>query len=709
MMNLVIAEKPSVAQSIAKVLGCTGRQDGYLEGGGYLVSWCFGHLIELAEPESYDGKYETWKKEDLPIIPEKWAYEVTSSAKKQFGILKNLMHREDIGCVVNACDAGREGELIFRLVYEKAGCKKPMKRLWISSMEDEAIRKGFETLKNGSEYDRLYEAALCRERADWIVGINATRLFSTLYRQTLNVGRVMTPTLALTVEREAQIRAFKQEDIFTVILQTEAGDLASRKFKSQEEAKQLMTRCMLEENVLITRAETKEKQEKAPALFDLTTLQREANKKLGYTAQQTLDYAQSLYEKKLISYPRTDSRYLTDDMEASLPELLEKAEKICSLKATDMKNFHVVINSKKVSDHHAIIPTGTAGKVNIDELPSGEREILRLISVRLLEAVSCPCIYLEASLSGECAGEAFTAKGKAVIDIGWKGIARISDHKTEQSEGTDDNTASDQTETFGTLCGNISEFHENSELKITQAGIKEGKTTPPKSYTEDTLLSAMEKAGSDETPDEAERKGLGTPATRAGIIEKLVRIGFIDRRGEKKTKYLVPTQKGEMLITVIPESIQSPSMTAEWEQKLLEIERNDYNSGQFMTEISDYILHLIKTYEIVSDAEVIMKPVQDPIGKCPACGAEVVEKQKGFFCSNKDCRFALWKDNRFFDSLSKKLNKQIAKELLTDGKTKLKKCRSAKTGKTYDATVMLSVNESGQAAFILEFAKGTKK
>lgn len=560
-------------------------------------------------------------------------------------------------------------------------------------MEDEAIRDGFAHLKDGEDYDRLYEAALCRERADWIVGINATRLFSSLYGQTLNVGRVMTPTLALTVAREAEIRAFKPEDFYTVILRTEIGDLGSKRFSDREEAKTLLTKCMLAGKAKITKAEKKEKQEKAPALFDLTTLQREANKKLGYTAQQTLDYTQSLYEKKLVSYPRTDSRFLTDDMEGSLPTFIEKAEKISGLKATEERNLHSVINSKKVTDHHAIIPTASADKADLSELPTGEREVLRLIATRLLEAVSSPCEYVEAVLEAECENEKFTAKGKAVIDAGWKGIAQFSDKKKDDSD---------------TALGDISNLHEGDEITINQAGVKAGKTSPPKSYTEDTLLSAMEKAGSDETPDEAERKGLGTPATRAGIIEKLVRIGFIERKGDKKAKYLVPTHKGEALITVIPEAIQSASMTAEWEQKLLEVEKESYSADQFMGEIESLVRELVDTYEIVQDAEVLMKPVYAPLGKCPACGADVIEKSKGFFCENKECKFALWKDNRFFESLSKKLTKQVAEQLLSKGKANLKKCRSVKTGKTYDTTVVLSVSDNGSAQFTLDFSKGAK-
>ena len=696
-MNLVIAEKPSVAQSIAKVIGATTKHDGYLEGSGYLVSWCVGHLVELAEPEEYDGKYEKWRKEDLPIMPGKdgidWRYQVSMATKKQFNVLKELMKRDDVDCTTNACDAGREGELIFRLVYDKVGCKKPIKRLWISSMEDEAIEDGFAHLKDGADYEKLYEAALCRERADWIVGINATRLFSTLYGQTLNVGRVMTPTLALAVEREAAIHSFKPESFYTVILNCNGVILSSDRIGDKEKAEALADECNLIGEVLIIDASKKEKQEKAPALFDLTSLQREANRKLGYTAQQTLDYTQSLYEKKLVSYPRTDSRYLTEDMEEMLPGLFAKVEKIAKCEATAEKNFKAVINGKKVSDHHAIIPTASVDKANLEELPSGEREVLKLIATRLLEAVSAPCRYMETVIDADCNGHQFMAKGKQVIDEGWKAIA-----PSKKSDKDEDN---DQEISVGINAG--------EKLKINSKECKEGKTSAPKSFTEDTLLSAMEKAGADEIPDDAERKGLGTPATRAGIIEKLVRIGFIERRGDKKTKYLVPTHKGEALITIVPEAIQSASLTADWEQRLLEIEKDTYSGNQFMEEIDELVSNLIDTYEVIPDAEVLMHPVYLPIGKCPRCGKAVEEKSKGFFCSDKECKFVLWKENRLFDSLSKKMTRQIAEQLLKNGKAKLKKCRSVKTGKTYDCTVVLSVNDVGQAQFNLEFGNQGKK
>ena len=692
-MKLVIAEKPSVAQTLAKVIGADKRCDGYLEGNGYLVSWCVGHLVELAEPGAYDEKFEKWRKSDLPIIPSSeigdWKYQVSPSTRPQFQILKDLMNCADVESLVEATDAGREGELIFRLVYNQAGCNKPFERLWISSMEDEAIAEGFANLKPGKEYDRLYEAALCRERADWIVGINATRLFSTLYGQTLNVGRVMTPTLALAVERDAAIKAFNSEDFYTVILDCNGLSLSSERFADRMEAEKLQRRCEAEGRVRITKAEKKEKLEKAPSLFDLTSLQREANKRLGYTAQQTLDYAQSLYEKKLCSYPRTDSRYLTDDMEETVDGLLEDMEEAYDLHCLDESSIGVCLNGEKVSDHHAIIPTAQVTAQNLSELPRGEQEILKLLAQRLVEAVSPPCRYVETVVEAECANHIFKAKGKLVTDPGWKAIAG---YKNEGSEADDDSAIS-------------IDLNKDQFVGIAKGSVKDGKTTPPKMFTEDTLLSAMEKADADEIPEGAERKGLGTPATRAGIIEKLVNIGFIERKGDKKTKYLCPTHKGVALITVIPEVIQSASMTAEWEQKLLEIEKGSFDSEEFMAEIQEMITDLVQTYEIVKDAEVLMNPVHESVGSCPCCGASVVEKSKGFFCEDNACKFALWKDNRFFNSLSKTVTRPVAEQLLKSGKANLNKCRSIKTGKTYNCTVTMSVNDSGQPQFGLEFAK----
>ena len=516
-MKLVLAEKPSVAQSIAKVLGANKREDGYLEGNGYVVSWCVGHLVELAQPEAYDAKYSKWTYADLPIFPADWRYEVSTGTKKQFGILKKLMARDDVASLVCATDAGREGELIFRLVYHKAGCRKPFERLWISSMEDSAIREGFENLRSGTEYDALYEAALCRERADWIVGINATRLFSTLYGQTLNVGRVMTPTLAMAVMREAAIAAFKPEPFYTVHIGLDGFTAASERFKKKSDAEAVSKDCSI---AAVTKSERKEKSEKPPALYDLTSLQRDANRVLGYTAQQTLDYTQNLYEKKLVTYPRTDSRYLTDDMAHNLPDLVTMAFHTFPSPGVDNVPVHAeqVVDNKKVADHHAIIPTRELQKCNLNELPKGELAILQLISTRLFVAVGDPHRYTETVIELDCGGTAFSAKGKTVLHEGWKAYVKKSN-----------STKNDENEQV------LPSVSVGDEIAVISTEIKEGKTSPPKHYTEDTLLQSMETAGADEMPNEVERKGLGTPATRAGIIEKLVRIGFLERQGDKKT------------------------------------------------------------------------------------------------------------------------------------------------------------------------------
>ena len=690
-MKLVLAEKPSVAQSIAKVLGANKREDGYLEGNEYVVSWCVGHLVELAQPEAYDAKYGKWAYADLPIFPADWRYEVSSGTKKQFGILKKLMARDDVASLVCATDAGREGELIFRLGYHKAGCRKPFERLWISSMEDSAIREGFENLRSGTEYDALYEAALCRERADWIVGINATRLFSTLYGQTLNVGRVMTPTLAMAVMREAAIAAFKPEPFYTVQIGLDGFTAASERFKKKSDAEAVSKDCSI---AAVTKAERKEKNEKPPSLYDLTSLQRDANRVFGYTAQQTLDYTQNLYEKKLVTYPRTDSRYLTDDMAHNLPDLVNMAFHTFPAPGVDKVPVHAeqVVDNKKVTDHHAIIPTRELQKCNLNELPKGELAILQLISTRLFVAVGDPHRYAETVIELDCGGTAFSAKGKTILHNGWKALARKSG-----------STKSDEKEQV------LSSVSVGDEMAVISTEIKEGKTSPPKHYTEDTLLQSMETAGADEMPDEVERKGLGTPATRAGIIEKLVRIGFLERKGDKKTKHLIPTHKGTALVTVMPEQIQSPSMTADWEEKLLLIEKGEYASEDFMDEIKDVIAGLIRNYEVIQDSEVLMSKESNAVGKCPVCGSSVEEKAKAFFCSNRSCKFALWKNNRYFESIGKSMTSATAQKLLGSGKINLKGCKSAKTGNTFDATVYMEVFEDGKTRFNMEFDNGGKR
>lgn len=694
MPKLVITEKPSVAQSIAKVLSATKRCNGYLEGNGYLVSWCVGHLVELAPPDHYDERYGKWKKEDLPILPANWKYTVSSGTKKQFNILKELMNRDDVDSLICATDAGREGELIFRLVYHQCRCRKPFERLWISSMEDSAIREGFCHLKPGTEYDALYEAALCRERSDWIVGINATRLFSVLYGNTLNVGRVMSPTLALTVMREAAISAFISEPFYTVKIQMDGFTASSERIKLKEEAEKLAADCK-EASAVVTKAERKNRKEKPPLLYDLTTLQREANKIMGYTAQQTLDYAQSLYEKKMVTYPRTDSRYLTGDMAAMIPELVQKtAKKFSFSDETVPVRIGQVINNKKVTDHHAIIPTKTAAETDLSALPAGERAVLELIARRLVCAVGISSESDETAVELNCAGAVFKAKGSIVTEPGWK--AFISDAESGNEDKEED-------------ASYIPDVQNGTELTVKEAVCKEGKTVPPKHYTEATLLQAMENAGAEEMPEDAERKGLGTPATRAGIIEKLVRTGFLERTGNKKTKYLIPTQKGTALVTILPEQIQSASMTAEWEEKLLEIEQGKYSGDAFMGEIEAMISDLVKNYQIVPDAEILMpKQKSQGIGKCPVCGNDVIEGAKGWFCVNRSCPFALWKQNRYFDSIGKKLTASVAEKLLANGKVRMKDCKSAKTGKTFDAVLILETDADGKARFCLDF-EGEKK
>ena len=686
---MIVTEKPSAAMAYAKVLGATSRQDGYLEGNGYLVSWCVGHLLELAPPNIYDEKYVKWSLADLPILPQKWQYLVSASTKKQFGILQKLMHRPDVDSVICATDAGREGELIFRLVYQQAGCKKPFSRLWLSSMEESAIREGFQKLKPSTEYDALYNAALCRERADWMVGINCSRLFSCLYGRSLAVGRVMTPTLAMAVQREAAIAAFTPEKFYTVSLAFEGdGTASSKRFSQKEDAETLLANCRKEVSTVVQKVERKEKNEKPPQLYDLTTLQRDANRLLGFTAQQTLNYAQSLYEKKLITYPRTDSRFLTEDMAASLPGLVSAVAGAFSVGEAVPVHAEQVINNSKVSDHHALLPTASMVQADFSALPAGELSVLRLIAARLLCAMGEPHRCAETVLTTICAGEEFTAKGKVVLDEGWKGIERkmlddLLDKKKEPAA--------------------LPDVQEQSECGISGAELKEGQTSPPKHFTEDTLLHSMETASADSMPEGVERQGIGTPATRAATIEKLVQKGFLERKGSKKTKVLLPTDKGKALITVMPEEIQSPEMTADWETKLLQIERGEMEPSEFMTEINTMITELVKNTEMKKGVSALMK--NKIIGVCPNCGKPVVEREKGWFCENRECRFVLWKDNAFLKRLGKRMDAHVADKLLRDGRVRLKDCKSAK-GKTYNATVLLSTEPDGRSKFSLEFEDG---
>ena len=673
--RLVIAEKPSVAQSIAAVIGAKQRHDGYLSGSGYIVSWCFGHLAELSDASAYNADYAKWRMEDLPILPVNFRFSIAPDKRKQFDVLRELLRSPDTSEVINACDAGREGELIFRTVYCLAGCTKPMKRLWISSMEDAAIRDGFQGLRPGRDYDGLHQSALCRARADWLVGINATRYFSLLYGRTLNIGRVMSPTLALLVQREAEISAFVPEPFYTV--QLDCGfTAATERMKDRKDADAVLIAC--ENKATVQTVERKEKSEKPPALYDLTTLQRDANRVLGYTAQQTLDYLQALYEKKLCTYPRTDNRYLTDDMASSVPAYVAAAAALCGVDAPVEINAAQVCNSKKVSDHHAVIPTVSAGSADLDALPLGEREILKLTARGLLKSVSAPHRCAETTVTLDSGGHSFTAKGKTVLVPGWK----------VYEQGQKENA--------------LPELTEGQTVPVTAATVKEGQTTPPKHHTEDTILSTMETAGAKDMPEDAERKGIGTPATRAAILEKLVSSGFVERRRSKKITTLIPSALGTALITVLPEALQSPLLTAEWEHRLKEIERGELAPEDFMEGIAVMLREMIQTYQAVPGAEVLFPPEQESIGKCPRCGKNVVEKKQGFFCEDRGCSFALWKNSKFFSAKKKQLTKTVASALLADGRSKLTGCWSEKTGKTYDATVVLD-DDGKKVSYVLEF------
>lgn len=675
-MKLVIAEKPSVAQSIAAALGVRQRQKGYLEGNDYLISWCFGHLAGLADADQYDPKYKKWRKEDLPIVPSPFRFCICQDKRSQFELLKNLMHRQDVSEVINACDAGREGELIFRTVYELAQCRKPMKRLWISSMEDEAIREGFANLRPGTDFDGLYQSALCRAKADWLVGINATRFFSLVYGTKLNVGRVMSPTLALMVQREAQIQAFVPERFYTVNL--DCGFTAtSDRIQDFTDATRIADACKGAE-AIIQSVERREKIENAPLLYDLTTLQRDANRLLGYTAQQTLDYLQSLYEKKLCTYPRTDSRYLTDDMLSSLNGLSRTAASILGCLTPDMADAQRVCNSCKVSDHHAILPTPSAGTINLSALPVPEQQILKLICRNVLEATSPAHRWEEVVMKLDCAGTQFIAKGKRILILGWKAY-----EKAEEKQNV------------------LPDLQEGQRVRVSSVTVKEGQTTPPKHHTEDTLLSAMETAG--DTPEDAERRGLGTPATRAGIIEKLISSGLVERKTAKKLTTLCPSTQGTSLITVLPEQLQSPQLTAQWEQELLAIQSGTQEPESFMEGICAMLQEMFMEYAPVKGAEILFPSAENTVGNCPRCGQRVMESPKGFFCSNQDCRFGIWKNNRFFAAKKKEVTAQTVASLLEKGEAILKGCYSEKTGKSYDAKAVME-DDGHKTNFRLVFA-----
>jgi len=685
---LVIAEKPSVAQSIAKVLGATSRKDGYMEGGNYIVSWCFGHLVELADASSYDERYAKWRYDDLPIVPESWMFEVTKDKAQQFKVLSALMKDKRVTELVCATDAGREGELIFRLVYNKAGCTKPFKRLWISSLEDSAIREGFNHLRDGKEYDRLYEAALSRSKADWIVGINGTRLFTTLYHKKLVVGRVQTPTLAMLVERDGKISTFQKEKYFNVHVGKDDLTADLEKVKTEEEAKRIAAACEKKQAV-VSSLKQETKTVNPPKLYDLTTLQREANRYYGFTAQQTLDLVQTLYEKKLLTYPRTDSQFITEDMEASARQVISIVCRQLPLFSgvSIMPDIARVTDNSKVTDHHAILPTVQLEKQDVSALPQSEQKILNLVGMRLLCATGEKHTYAETQITLSCEGYAFKAKGKTVVQNGWKAVEELFKDSLK-AKGKDDSVKS------------LPEVHEGDVLDSVSASVTEHFTTPPKQYTEDTLLSAMETAGNDQFDDDTEKKGLGTPATRAGIIEKLVKSGFAERKG----KSLIPTKDGCNLVCVLPEQITSPAMTAEWENTLMEIERGNADADAFLSGIVQMTGDLVKAYPFLSDAEAQRFGTgKEGIGKCPRCGSPVYVGKGNFYCSNKECSFCLWEDNKFFSSKKKKLTKKIAKELLDKGWCRVTGLYTPKKPQLYDAVIRLDDSGGKYVSFKMEF------
>lgn len=699
-MQLVIAEKPSVAQSIAKVLGATKRNDGYLEGNNYLVSWCVGHLVELSPADVYDKKYERWTKEDLPILPHSWSYQVSSGKSKQFSILKKLMFRQDVSEIICATDAGREGELIFRQVYYQTGCKKPFLRLWISSMEDKAILEGFSSLRPGSDYDNLYRSALARSQADWLVGINSTRLFTCLYGTLLRVGRVQTPVLSMLCDRSDQIEHFVKQPYWNVHLDCPGFTLHREKIFSIQDADDLVERCQ-NNTVTITSVRNEKKSTAPPRLYDLTTLQRESNRYYGYTAQQTLDYTQSLYEKKYVTYPRTDSQFLTDDMaDTALHMISLVKEHFCfdSSVYPGEPDIKRVINNSKVSDHHAIIPTAEIANHQLSALSKGEADILLLIAQRLLCATAPKYQFEETVINAICADEEFTAKGKTVLDEGWKAVETAFRRRLKQNDSSDSAPV-------------LPKLSEGNTFSNVTARVTDHFTSPPKPFTEDTLLSAMETAGNEDFEKDTEKKGLGTPATRAGILEKLVKSGYVQRKG----KNLIPTPDGKNLIAVMPSSLKSPKMTAEWENTLMQIEHGTVTDHAFLTGICNLVTSLVKEYSHPAPEEQNRfsgSSDKESIGNCPFCQSAVYEGKAAYYCSNHDCSFRLWKDNIFLNKLKKPMTKKMATAFLQDGRIHAKGLYSSRTGKSFDADIILteSTDKNGHriASFNLEFPNSNK-
>ena len=694
---LVIAEKPSVAQSYAKNLSAYKREDGYLEGESCIVSWCLGHLAEYAQPEEYDPKYKKWQFDDLPILPEAWKLKVSKDKKKQFDVLKGLMNRSDVEYLVNGCDAGREGELIFQRVYVLAGCRKPVKRLWISSMEDAAIQKGFQTMKSEEEYKNLCMAAVCRAQADWLIGMNGTRAYTTRYFKRLVVGRVQTPTLAMLAERQERIEHFQKEAFYKVALTDVKLTVVSENIANEEAADLLAALCN-GSTAVVTQMKKERKKSFPPKLYDLTSLQREANRYFGYTAKRTLDMLQELYEEKLITYPRTDSQFVTEDMKDSVEELVEKMPVLLSFVDYEQLGHGIkrVINNAKVSDHHAILPTKEAVEKGIADLPADKKNLMMLICQQLVQATGEEYLYEQTDITVKCQEHDFKARGKIPVQMGFKKVEKA----------------------FKQLCVKTEPVEEKEKETSIPAGYEEGMrlfpvkaekithyTSPPKPFNEDTLLAAMETAGNKEFDSETEKKGLGTPATRASIIEKLVSSGYAQRKG----KQILPSTEGKELVKVMPEYLKSAVMTAEWENQLLMMEKGQITDTQFMGEITSLVRKILEVCrEIPEEERRRFQTAREVIGKCPVCGCDVFEGKQNFYCSNRQCDFALWKENRFLGSMEKNLDKKMARELLDKACTHVKGLYSKKKDMKFDADLLLTL-EDGKPRFHLEFPKKKKK
>lgn len=694
---LVIAEKPSVAQSYAKNLSAYKREDGYLEGESCIVSWCLGHLAEYAQPEEYDPKYEKWKFDDLPILPEAWKLKVSKDKKKQFDVLKGLMNRSDVEYLVNGCDAGREGELIFQRVYVLAGCRKPVKRLWISSMEDAAIQKGFQTMKSEEEYKNLCMAAVCRAQADWLIGMNGTRAYTTRYFKRLVVGRVQTPTLAMLAERQERIEHFQKEAFYKVALTDGKLTVVSENIANEEAADLLAALCN-GSTAVVTQMKKERKKSFPPKLYDLTSLQREANRYFGYTAKRTLDMLQELYEEKLVTYPRTDSQFVTEDMKDSVEELVGKMPVLLPFVDYGQLGHGVkrVINNAKVSDHHAILPTKEAVEKGISDLPSDKKNLMMLICQQLVQATGEEYLYEQTDITVKCQEQDFKARGKIPVQMGFKEVEKAFKQlcvKAEPVEGKEKETSIP------------AGYEEGMRLFPVKADKTTHYTSPPKPFNEDTLLAAMETAGNKEFDSETEKKGLGTPATRASIIEKLVSSGYAQRKG----KQILPSTEGKELVKVMPEYLKSAVMTAEWENRLLMMEKGQITDTQFMGEITSLVRKILEVCrEIPEEERRRFQTEREVIGKCPVCGCDVFEGKQNFYCSNRQCDFALWKENRFLGSMEKNLDKKMARELLDKACTHVKGLYSKKKDMKFDADLLLTL-EDGKPRFHLEFPKKKKK